>query len=141
MTRRNPRGRKAIIGDDDLLLLALWRKYLALQPVTRPSDSALATALLQSAVGCHAVSTLLGASKHGTLRNRLHRLRLEINAPLWGLLTITDAWARENGLPSRLPSARGAAIPDLRRLALTEPQIRTAASMLILDHLIRHRRS
>lgn len=43
--RKAKRGRPASLSDDDLLIAALWMKHLALRPVTKQSDYALATAL------------------------------------------------------------------------------------------------
>jgi hypothetical protein len=115
-------------------LLALWQKYLAPEPMTKPGDSSLATALLDCRE--EAVQDLLGEPKHGTLRNRLRKLRHEIDEPYWELLALADAWAKEKGLCSRMRVEPG----TMKRLpSLTLQQFERALNCRLVIYLLRKR--
>jgi hypothetical protein len=132
--RKAKRGRPASLSDDDLLMAALWMKHLAVRPVAKQSDHALATALRN----CRdpAVRTLLGTSSQGTLRNRLRKLRGEISDPYWEFLVLVAEWAKENGLSFR-PLEE---LQDTKRLPrVTSEQFRLAIRGMMIVRMLRHR--
>lgn len=132
--RKAKRGRPASLSDDDLLLAALWMKYLALRPVTKQSDYALATALRT----CRepAVRTLLGTPSHGTLRNRLRKLRGDISDPYREFLVLVAEWAKEAGLSLRPPEE----LQGTKRLPrVTLQQFDFAVRSMMIAHMLRHR--
>jgi hypothetical protein len=96
VSRKAKRGRPALLDDKDLLLAALWAKYLCPRPVANKS---LATTLLARREPT--VRTLLGTVSEGTLRNRLRKLHGELSDPYWNFLVPVATWAKEVGLPSR----------------------------------------
>jgi hypothetical protein len=85
------------VSDDDLLLLALWIRYLAPARDANWTDSGLAKKLLDRKE--KAVRELLGAITHDRLRIRLRKLRAEIADPYREYFVFIHQWSTEAGLP------------------------------------------